>query len=115
VASVPSGASTGSHEALELRDGGKRYGGKGVLKAVEHVNKEINQLLHGIEIADQQDIDKLTHLDGTANKSIWVQTQFLLLRSHVHAREVWRITCLCMRICAKCIKFITLTTNSLDR
>ncbi|MCC6638968.1 phosphopyruvate hydratase [Candidatus Falkowbacteria bacterium] len=70
VASVPSGASTGVHEALELRDGGKRYGGKGVLKAVEHVNKEINHLLHGIEVSDQQDIDKLMlHLDGTDNKS----------------------------------------------
>jgi len=71
VASVPSGASTGSHEALELRDGDKkRYGGKGVLKAVKHVNGEINSLLKDIDIVDQQDIDRLMiRLDGTENKT----------------------------------------------
>ena len=52
-AAVPSGASTGAHEALELRDGDKgRYGGKGVLQAVEHVNKEIAQALIGLDALD---------------------------------------------------------------
>ncbi len=69
-AKVPSGASTGSHEALELRDGGKRYGGKGVLKAVNNVNKEIAPLLTGVDATRQQDIDHvMIELDGTKNKS----------------------------------------------
>lgn len=69
-ASVPSGASTGSHEAMELRDGDKkRYGGKGVLKAVENVNKKIFPKLKGKSF-DQQSLDKfLIELDGTKNKS----------------------------------------------
>jgi len=71
TASVPSGASTGSHEALELRDGDKkRYGGKGVLKAVKHIEGEINRLLRGIDVTKQQDIDRLMiKLDGTKNKT----------------------------------------------
>ncbi|MDP3794146.1 MAG: phosphopyruvate hydratase, partial [Candidatus Uhrbacteria bacterium] len=69
-AKVPSGASTGTHEALELRDGGKRYGGKGVLKAVAHVNDRIAPLLKGIDVSRQQDIDHvMIELDGTPNKS----------------------------------------------
>lgn len=70
-AAVPSGASTGSHEALELRDGDvKRYGGKGVLKAVANVNKKIAPKLLGMNPKDQQKIDKLMlELDGTKNKS----------------------------------------------
>lgn len=70
-ASVPSGASTGTHEAIELRDGDKkRYDGKGVLKAVENVNKKIHPLLRGIEVTEQQDIDQLMiDYDGTENKS----------------------------------------------
>ncbi len=69
-AKVPSGASTGSHEALELRDGGKRYGGNGVLKAVAHVNHRIAPLLKGIDVSRQQDIDHvMIELDGTLNKS----------------------------------------------
>jgi len=70
-ASVPSGASTGSHEALELRDGDKsRYGGKGVLKAVRNVNKIIAAELVGFDVMRQQEIDKkLIMLDGTLNKS----------------------------------------------
>ena len=68
-ASVPSGASTGKHEALELRDGGKRYGGKGVLKAVENVKRKIAPVLCGIDVLRQQDIDHvMIELDGTANK-----------------------------------------------
>src|SRR6266480_6224053 len=68
---LPSGASTGAHEAVELRDGDKnRYGGKGVLKAVGHVNEEIAAALRGADATDQRGIDeRLINLDGTANKS----------------------------------------------
>ena len=70
-ASVPSGASTGTREAVELRDGDKsRYGGKGVLKAVEHVNTEISEAIVGLDATEQAFIDKtLLDLDGTDNKS----------------------------------------------
>jgi enolase len=70
-AAVPSGASTGAHEAVELRDGDKSiYGGKGVLKAVEAVNTEISEALIGMEAAEQMHIDHLMiELDGTDNKS----------------------------------------------
>ncbi len=69
-AAVPSGASTGAHEAVELRDGDKnRYGGKGVTKAVEHVNGEIYDALCGYDAEDQQLIDyTMISLDGTENK-----------------------------------------------
>ena len=70
AAKVPSGASTGSHEALELRDGGKRYGGKGVLKAVKNVNTIIGPALRGMEAVEQRLIDeKMIILDGKPNKS----------------------------------------------
>ncbi|GGZ01278.1 phosphopyruvate hydratase [Novosphingobium colocasiae] len=70
-AAVPSGASTGAHEAVELRDGDKsRYLGKGVLKAVEAVNTEIAEALVGLDAEDQRDIDlAMIELDGTENKS----------------------------------------------
>lgn len=70
-ASVPSGASTGIHEALELRDGDKkRYSGKGVLKAVENVNKEIANGIIGMDALDQSAVDNaMIDLDGTKNKS----------------------------------------------
>jgi enolase 1/2/3 len=70
-AAVPSGASTGVHEAVELRDGDPaRYGGKGVRKAVGHVNQEIAGALRGADASDQRGIDeRLINLDGTANKS----------------------------------------------
>ena len=70
-AAVPSGASTGSREAIELRDGdAKRYGGKGVLKAVESVNTEISEAIVGLDASEQSFIDKtLIDLDGTENKS----------------------------------------------
>jgi enolase len=70
-AAVPSGASTGSREAVELRDGDKgRYGGKGVLKAVEFVNTEISEAIVGLDATEQAFIDKtLVELDGTENKS----------------------------------------------
>jgi enolase len=70
-AAVPSGASTGAHEALELRDGDKkRYKGKGVLRAVDHVNKEISHVLIGMNALDQSTVDQtMIDLDGTSNKS----------------------------------------------
>lgn len=70
-AAVPSGASTGEHEAIELRDGDKkRYGGKGVTKAVENVNTTIADALLGMDVSDQVGIDRvLLDLDGTPNKS----------------------------------------------
>ncbi|MBU0764625.1 MAG: phosphopyruvate hydratase [Bacteroidetes bacterium] len=70
-AAVPSGASTGKHEAVELRDGDKgRYLGKGVMKAVHNVNNVINEELNGFYIGDQSDIDAvMIELDGTENKS----------------------------------------------
>lgn len=69
-ASVPSGASTGIHEALELRDGDKkRYRGKGVLKAVKNVNTKISKALRGMDVTDQRGIDEtMLLLDGTINK-----------------------------------------------
>lgn len=70
-AAVPSGASTGAHEAVELRDGDKsRYLGKGVLKAVEAVNGEIFEALSDMAVEEQVQIDEtMIELDGTANKS----------------------------------------------
>jgi enolase len=71
VAAVPSGASTGKYEAVELRDGDKsRYGGLGVLKAIEHVNGEIASIIAGMSALEQAAIDqRLIELDGTANKA----------------------------------------------
>jgi len=71
-AAVPSGASTGTHEAVELRDGDpKRYGGKGVLRAVEHVNETIAGAVVGMDSLDQRAIDRtMIELDGTANKRV---------------------------------------------
>ena len=70
-AAVPSGASTGAHEAIELRDGGDRYGGKGVLKAVQNVNTRIAPNLVGYDPINQVGIDReMIELDGTANKRV---------------------------------------------
>ncbi|TIM34637.1 MAG: phosphopyruvate hydratase, partial [Mesorhizobium sp.] len=69
-AAVPSGASTGAHEAVELRDGGARYLGKGVLRAVEAVNGELFEAIGGMEAENQIHIDQtMIELDGTPNKS----------------------------------------------
>jgi enolase len=69
-AAVPSGASTGSREALELRDGGKRYLGKGVMKAVQHVEGELATELRGLDVRDQAMIDRsMVEIDGTDSKS----------------------------------------------
>ncbi|MCL2890639.1 MAG: phosphopyruvate hydratase, partial [Methanomassiliicoccaceae archaeon] len=70
TAIAPSGASTGSFEAHELRDGGKRYSGKGVMKAVENIRNEINKRLTGMDVTDQQAVDEaMIKLDGTDNKT----------------------------------------------
>src|SRR6185437_7139288 len=69
-AGVPSGASTGKHEAVELRDGGERYGGKGVEKAVAAANGEIFDAVGGMDAEEQTRIDSIMcQLDGTENKS----------------------------------------------
>ena len=69
TAIAPSGASTGTHEVLELRDGGKRYGGKGVQKAVQNVNRLIAPKLKGMDVTDLRAIDQvMIELDGTKNK-----------------------------------------------
>ncbi|MDG6917226.1 MAG: phosphopyruvate hydratase, partial [Nitrososphaerota archaeon] len=69
-ASVPSGASKGKHEALELRDGGKEFHGKGVMKAVANVNGALRRGLLGLEVNDQHGLDQaMISLDGTRDKS----------------------------------------------
>ena len=69
TASVPSGASTGIYEAVELRDGGKRYMGKGVLKAVANVNTVLKDAVMGMDASDQRAIDAIMlKVDGTPNK-----------------------------------------------
>ena len=68
-AAVPSGASTGEHEAVELRDGGKSWHGKGVATAIQNVNEEIAPQIVGMSVFDQRALDmKLLDLDGTENK-----------------------------------------------
>ncbi|HBU07494.1 MAG TPA: phosphopyruvate hydratase [Candidatus Magasanikbacteria bacterium] len=70
IGKVPSGVSTGVHEAVELRDGGKRYGGKGVLKAIKNINTTIAKALQGMKIDNLSLIDqKMLELDGTKNKA----------------------------------------------
>ena len=69
-AAVPSGASTGTREAVELRDGGKAYDGKGVTRAVEHVSGEIATAVRGLDVEDQAQLDRvMIELDGTPNKA----------------------------------------------
>jgi enolase len=93
-ASVPSGASTGVHEALELRDGDKkRYGGKGVLKACKNVNEKIFKAVKGISVADQQKIDEtMLELDGTDNKA------------KLGANAILSVSLAAARLAAKCQK-----------
>jgi len=98
-AKVPSGASTGIHEALELRDGGKRYHGKGVQKAVNNVNKKIAPILKNIDVRRQKDIDfVMLELDGTANKKKLGANAILavsLACAHAHAiaagKPLWQV------------------------
>jgi enolase len=71
TSSVPSGASTGMYEAVELRDGGNRYLGKGVQKAIKNINTKISPALKGMDVKDQEKIDqRMIKLDGTKNKSV---------------------------------------------
>src|SRR5450631_3997339 len=91
-AAVPSGASTGSREAVELRDGdAKRYGGKGVLKAVAHVNGPLRDLLLGADAQDQRGLDaKMIKADGTESKSNLGANALLavsLAAAHAAARD----------------------------
>src|SRR4051812_7459330 len=69
-AAAPSGASTGSHEAVELRDGDKRYGGKGVMKAVDNVNLKLRKELRGQELTQRALDEAMIMLDGTPNKGV---------------------------------------------
>ena len=69
VASVPSGASTGKREALELRDGGKEFSGKGVTKAVQNINEILSVVVKGMDCRDQKEVDQaLINEDGTDKK-----------------------------------------------
>jgi enolase len=91
-AAVPSGASTGKHEAVELRDGDKaRFNGRGVLKAVANVNKEIAAAIAGMSATEQTAIDhKLINLDGTANKSRLGANAILgTSLAAAHAAAIW--------------------------
>ncbi len=96
-AAVPSGASTGVHEALELRDKEKRYDGKGVLKAVENVNERIAPELIGVQADEQADIDRsMIELDGTPGKSnlganavLGVSMAVARAAAHSHAMPLW--------------------------
>ena len=90
-AAVPSGASTGQHEALELRDGGKRYLGKGVRKAVANVNGRIAPLIVGMDVRDQQAIDeRMLALDGTPTKKVLGANAILAVSMAVaHARAAY--------------------------
>jgi len=92
-AAVPSGASTGSHEALELRDGDKsRYGGKGVLKAIANVNERISPALKGMSAVEYERIDrKMLELDGSKNKSVLGANAILgISLATVHAAADYR-------------------------
>ena len=91
-AAVPSGASTGVHEAVELRDGGDDYMGKGVMQAVENVNGKIAGTLLGVSVFEQEEIDRIMiDLDGTPNKSVLGANAILgvsLAAAHAAALEV---------------------------
>ena len=79
-AAVPSGASTGTHEAVELRDGDRnRYLGKGVMKAVDNVRSTLQSAVCGLDVLDQRNVDKaLIEADGTSNKRSWGPIRFLV-------------------------------------
>ncbi len=93
-AAVPSGASTGEHEAVELRDGGDRYGGKGVEKAVEAVLSEIAPAIIGIDATEQRTVDQAL-LDATAPRTsrVWAPTRSWVRRwrwpARPPSRRVW--------------------------
>ena len=98
-ASVPSGASTGKYEAYELRDGGRRYLGKGVLKAVSKVNNVMAKKIIGQDCTEQKEADELMiELDGALNKSNLGPMLFLRSVWQFAKREPWSRTCLFMNI-----------------
>lgn len=102
-AAVPSGASTGENEALELRDGDKgRYGGKGVLKAVQNVNDIIAKEIIGMQVTDQVGIDKtMIALDGARRRrAIWEPTLFWAFRWRARGLPPICSACLCTAISA---------------
>ena len=95
-AAVPSGASTGEHEARELRDGGSQWGGKGVHKAVDFVNGPIAEAVRSHDAADQGDLDQtLISLDGTSNKARLGANAVLASRSRPRTRRRPRSGCRC--------------------
>ena len=119
-AAVPSGASTGVHEAVELRDGdSKRFGGKGVLKAVANVNDIIAPAIEGMDALDQVAIDRaMIELDGTPNKGrlganaiLGVSMDFRSSSISVHIMR----TCCLSRWQTSSMAALTLTTRSISR
>lgn len=95
-AAAPSGASTGEHEAVELRDGGDRYGGKGVQKAVQAVLDEIGPAVIGLNADDQRLVDQaLVDLDGTPTSPGWAATRSWVSRSLLPRRRRIRRSCRC--------------------
>ena len=101
-AAVPSGASTGAHEAVELRDGDKtRYGGKGVLRAVNNVLETIAPALYGLDASDQAGIDAtLIEIDGTPNKGALARTPSSASRWPARTRRRRHTNCRCTGISA---------------
>lgn len=90
TASVPSGASTGMYEAVELRDGGSRYMGKGVLQAVANVNGALKDAVVGIDVADQRAVDEaMLKADGTANKGALGANAILGSEFPLSVLDVW--------------------------
>ena len=105
-AAVPSGASTGVHEAVELRDGGARYGGKGVEQAVDHVNGEIRDAIVGLDGADQRAIDGLlVALDGTENKGRLGANALLAVSLAVAASRIARSAIMAVTISSPASSF----------
>ncbi len=94
TAAAPSGASTGAHEAVELRDGGERYRGKGIVSAIRNVVERIGPAIKGMEVTDQESIDrKMIELDGTENKSslganAMVATSMAVMRAAASSRQL---------------------------
>ena len=104
TALVPSGASTGIYEAHELRDGDpKRYGGKGVLKAVRNVNESIATALEGMNALAQEEIDrKMLEADASKTSPSWAQTRSWRFHWRPHARPTQRSICRSIGISAAC-------------
>src|SRR5204863_9802989 len=109
-AAVPSGASTGAHEALELRDGGERYGGKGVLRAVEHVNGEIADTVLGLDGLDSASSTTRSSPSTAPTPSpAWAPTRCSACRWRLRRRAPTRPSCRCTatsgapgRTCCRC-------------